>query len=459
MKSKTPFYDFPPVSAKEWKQQIQVGLKGKDYNDLLVWDSPDQIKVKPFYHAEDLKGLSGRQIHPPHGWKIGEVIRIEAELKAREKALKSLEKGAESLFFIAGQETDLSFLLKGIDLQNTPIHIEIPLLSASQTEQVNALDKTEKSSIFLHQDPIGHLARTGNWHRSMKEDLKNHADLIADLPGIHTLSIDGTLYQNAGANRVQQLAYSLAHACEYLQFLTSEGKGISIPVPVFRMAMDSSYFFEIAKLRALRLLWTSLAREFKAPEDCHIIAGPTRRNKTVYEYNANMLRTTMECMAAVNGGADTVLNLPYDALYHRENEFGDRMGRNQLLILKNESYLGAVSNPADGAYYIETLTSQLAEKALAVFKQIESSGGLLSGLKKHIIQRKIREQASMEQEAFDRGEGVLVGTNAYKNPEDRMKGELEISPFPQKRSGKTLVEPILEKRLAESLEKKRLEDE
>ncbi len=459
MKSKTPFYDFRPVSAKEWKQQIQVGLKGKDYNDLLVWDSPDQIKVKPFYHAEDLQDRAGQHIKSPDGWIIGQIIEPTDARTARQKALAALEKGAEGLYFKVGEEFDPGDLLTEKVLSTVPLHFEIPIITKSFTEPLNSIDDNRNGPLFLPWDVLGQLARTGNWQRSMKEDLEMGVGLISGQSDLYAFSVDGTLYQNAGASRVQQLAYTLAHACEYMHLLASEGKEKSFRQPVFRMAVDSNYFFEIAKLRAMRLLWASLAREFGAPEDCHIIARPTRRNKTLYEYNANMLRTTMECMAAVNGGADTVLNLPYDALYHKENPFGDRIARNQLLILKEEAYLGSVSNPADGAYYIETLTSQLAEKALAVFKSIEASGGFLSALKKHVIQKKIREHAAKEQESFDRGEEVLVGTNAYSNPEDRMKGELEVSPFAQKRAEKTLLEPILEKRLAENFEKKRLEHE
>ena len=293
----------------------------------------------------------------------------------------------------------------------------------------------------------------------MKEDLSAYARLTREAGSITSLSVDGTLYHNAGANRIQQLAYSLSQANEYLNLLSVENKEKLLPRPVFRLALDSNYFFEIAKIRALRLLWSSLAPEYGAPQDCHIIAQPGRRNKTLYEANANMLRTTMECMAAINGGADTVLNLPYDVLYHAPNEFGDRISRNQLLILKEESYMGAIANPADGSYYIETLTEQLAEKALVVFKSIEASGGFLKALKSHTIQKKIREQAGREQTLFEEGTSVLVGTNVYKNPEDTAKDRIEISPFAELRSEKTLIEPILEKRLAESTEKKRLKDE
>jgi methylmalonyl-CoA mutase len=118
-----------------------------------------------------------------------------------------------------------------------------------------------------------------------------------------------------------------------------------------------------------------------------------------------------------------------------------------------------VSNAADGAYYIESLTRQLAEEALKLFKNIEKGGGWLAQLQSQTLQRKIRESAAKEQEAYDTGKLVLIGSNKYPNPDDRMQGNLEKSPFLQKESRKTIVEPILEKRLAEKEEQKRLEDE
>ena len=122
-----------------------------------------------------------------------------------------------------------------------------------------------------------------------------------------------------------------------------------------------------------------------------------------------MLRTTTECMSAILGGADAISNLAYDAIYHKDNEFGDRISRNQLLILKHESYFDKVGNPADGAYFIETLTQQLAEKALVLFKDIEANGGLITQLIEGTIQRKINESAEKEQELFDTGKEVLLG--------------------------------------------------
>jgi methylmalonyl-CoA mutase len=173
----------------------------------------------------------------------------------------------------------------------------------------------------------------------------------------------------------------------------------------------------------------------------------------------NMLRTTTECMSAVLGGADAVSNLAYDAVYHKSNAFGERISRNQLLILKSESYFGEVSNPVDGTYYVESLTSSLADKALSLFKEIESSGGFLNQLWEGTIQKKIDEQARAEQQRFDNEEMVLVGTNKYQNPDDRMKEQIELFPFLKKETRKTLIQPVIARRLSENLEKQRLDHE
>jgi methylmalonyl-CoA mutase len=164
-------------------------------------------------------------------------------------------------------------------------------------------------------------------------------------------------------------------------------------------------------------------------------------------------------MSAILGGSDVIYNLPYDSLYHESNEFGNRISRNQLLVIKKESYLDKVNNPSDGAYYIESLTNQMGDKAINLFKEIESNGGFLTQLKSGTIQRKIKDSAKQEQEDFDFGKLVLLGTNKHPNTNDKMKDNLEKSPFLSKVSRKTLIEPIIEKRLSEKLEISRLNKE
>ena len=172
-----------------------------------------------------------------------------------------------------------------------------------------------------------------------------------------------------------------------------------------------------------------------------------------------MLRTTTECMSAILGGADTICNLPYDVIYHKDNAFGERIARNQLVLLKEESYLDKTTNPSNGSYYIESLTKQLAEKALELFKLIEKSGGFLAQLKNNAIQKKIKESAQKEQELFNNHKEILVGTNKYVSNSDKMKDAIELYPFIKNKARKTIIEPIIEKRLSEEVEQKRLNDE
>src|SRR5690625_3973800 len=258
---------------------------------------------------------------------------------------------------------------------------------------------------------------------------------------------------------VQQLAYALSHANEYLQILHKKDTILTDLNLVFHVAIGTNYCFEIGKLRALRVLSATIAKEYNANPICELLEMPTIRDRTIYDSNVSMLRTTAECMSAIVGGANTIEYMPYDAIFHKNNPFGSRIARNQLLVLKEESFFDKVSNPSDGTYYIESLTEELANKALELFKSIEKAGGFISQLHEGIIQRKIKESASKEQKLFDSGELVLLGTNIHPNPEDRMKEDLELFPFVKKNVRKTLFRPSIENRLAEGIEQKRLEEE
>lgn len=445
--SKMLFENFKPTSSKEWKQKIQVDLKGANYNDTLIWQTNDGINVKPFYHSDENIKLDNTQM--PKTWSICQTIKVNTEKEANLEALDAINRGAESILFkITSENILITELIKNI---NVPIHLETSFLSKNFT---NAIVQTKHC--YHHNDIIGNLAKSGNWFSSLNNDFETLNTILTTGTNLaSTLSINVSLYQNAGATSVQQLAYALAHANEYLNhFKNHFPKTI-----IFNVAVGSNYFFEIAKLRALRWLWDSLIAEYNISSNCYIFAKPSKRNKTIYDYNTNMLRTTTECMSAVLGGANTISNAPYDTIYNKPNEFGNRIARNQLLILKKESYFDAVSNPSDGSYYIESLTEELAEKALTIFKQIEAQGGFLSQLKKGSIQKKIKESASKEQQQFEEKNVVLLGTNKHPNPEDKMKNDLEINPFVINNPRKTLIEPIIEKRLAEKTEQTRLQTE
>jgi len=456
MTKKKLFQDFDPVSSKAYKQKIQVDLKGLDYNDTLVWKSPEGIHIKPFYHRDDLTTLASTPGMPSQ-WFIGEDIFVLDAQIAIKTALRVIGQGTEAIHFVAEHPFDLDVLLAPLASHNITLYFQLGFLDSAFAKAL--LQKATKLdiSIFLNVDLIGNLTKDGNWFHSLEKDHEHLKQIFKE--GGNILSVDTAHYQNAGATITQQLAYGLCQVNEYFNF--AQANKIIIDTITFKVAIGSNYFFEIAKLRALRQLFDALKKEYSCTQNatCHIIARPSRRNKTIYDYNTNMLRTTTECMSAILGGANTIINRPYDDLYHKTNEFGQRISRNQLIVLKKESYFDAVSNPADGSYYIEELTRELADKALTLFKNVEASGGLLKQLKEGTIQRKIKENAQKEQASFDTGDTLLLGTNIHPNKKDKMKNELELYPFVKHKPRKTIIEPIIARRLAQKLEQERLQSE
>lgn len=446
------FNEFDPVSAKEWKQKIQYDLKGADYNETLLWESSEGIHVKPFYHKEDSEKSFRAIPGQPDRWIIVQDVFIDDEKTANHLALDALSRGAEAILFRADKPFDIPAVFENYPFDR-PIYLELDFLSDTFFKTLIEYFKEKKADVRYQTDIIGFFARSGNWFFDRQKDFEILENLVSATE--NAICIDASLYQNAGANIVQQLAYALAHANEYLNYF--DGKtSVSL---AFKFAVGTNYFFEIAKIRAFRLAFEALAKAYSVEATCHIMTIPTKRNKTLYDYNVNLLRTTTETMSAVLGGANAVCNLDYDSLYHKSNEFGSRISRNQLLILKEESYFEVVKNPVDGTYYVESLTEKLAQKALEVFKEIEKGNGFLHQLTEGVIQRKIKEAADAEQALFDSGELKLLGTNYHQNANDRMKHDLELYPFVKKKSRKTLIEPIIEKRLAEKIEQERLETE
>lgn len=443
------FDEFEPVSAKAWKQKIQVDLKGADYNENLLWHSDEGIIVKPFYTKEDDTNNPIRL--PKKGFNICQTVFVDDENIANSIAIDALNRGANSIQFKASKPFNPKPLLKGFP-GKTPIYFQLSFLDAEF--QVKLAQFCDANNTYIQTDIIGHFAENGNWFSNLREDHLQLEKIVEK--SNHCISVSGDLYQNSGANITQQLAYSLAHANEYLNHF---GKEMASKIS-FNFAVGSNYFFEISKLRAFRILWDSLLNAYDAKNiEAHIFVQPSIRNKTLYDYNVNMLRTTSECMSAILGGANTISNISYDEIFHKSNEFGKRISRNQLLILQQESYFQEAQNFADGAYYIEAITNQLAAKALTIFKQIEKSGGFLKQLKEGAIQKKIAETAMKEEAKFKNEEIVLLGTNFQANNTDKMKQNLELYPFVKQRNIKTLITPIVRKRLSETIEKERLDNE
>jgi methylmalonyl-CoA mutase len=435
------FSDFLNVSSKAWKQKIQMDLKGADYNDTLLSTSNEGIVIKPFYHSDDVKFLEIPESTTQT--EICQSIFIGDEKIANNIAKDALLKGANSIRFIAEKSFDYKQLYQNLEIDKC--YLECHFLDISFFEDL----KQFSQEINLYVDIIENFTETGHWFQSKEADFTSLQD--SKLTSI--VAVNTSLYQNAGANIVQQIAYALAHINEYLNTSLVSG---TINVT---FAIGSNYFFEISKLRAFRYLFQKLINEYDTKIDLKIHTEPTIRNKTIYDYNVNMLRSTTECMSAIIGGADVVMNKSYDAIFHKSNAFGERISRKQLLILQEESYFSEAKKVAKGTYFIEQLTYEIADKALNLFKDIEKQGGFLAQLKKGTIQRKIEESAQKEQTQFDNGELVLLGTNKFPNEADTMKNDMELYPFVKKKPRKTIIKPIIAKRLSEKLEQERLAKE
>lgn len=445
------FQEFEAVSAKQWKQKIQMELKGLDYNDSLVWESLEGIKVKPFYDAEDLPGTYSIPVKK-NAFQIRETIYVKEVSLSNANAKEKIAAGTNVIrFIIPTKEVSAEKLFD--HLFNQAIVIKPLFLDHSFVEKCLELGKKQKLSIAFEIDPIGQLLEDGNWFQNQTKDMEELQN-ISTLSNTPFLAIQNRLIQNAGANMVQQIAYGILHLSNYWE------QGISLHQNItWEVGIGSNYFFEIAKLRSIQLLFESTKALYGATSELQLVAIPSTRNKTIYDYNVNMLRTTNECMSAILGGATVVENLSYDAIYHKNNPFGDRIARNQLLIMKHEAYLDQNRNPADGSYYIESITKQLADKALELILKIDQEGGLITQLIEGTIQRKIKESADKEQEWLDTGKLVLIGTTKYPNAQDRMKDDLELYPFVKQNPRKTLIVPLIPKRLSETIEQERLEKE
>jgi len=247
----------------------------------------------------------------------------------------------------------------------------------------------------------------------------------AFLPDYRNILVNGSNFTNSGSGSVQELAFSIAMAAEYLAQLTDRGidPGLAVARMKFRFGIGSNYFMEIAKLRAARILWSLVTEAFglhgndRARMEIHSVTSDW--NKTLYDPYVNMLRTQTEAMSAVLGGTDSLTVNPFDIAFNMPGEFSERIARNQQLLLKEEAYFDKVADPASGSFYIENLTALIADNAWKLFLEIEDSGGFVSSLKCGIIQDKIERSAAERRNDIGRRREILLGTNQYPNPEDK----------------------------------------
>jgi len=347
-----------------------------------------------------------------NAWRIREDIVVTDVVKSNKAALAAIASGATALSFRVKElafKEELSKLLKGINLEEIAIHFAS---SHSYSILADLLIAFVKKSGFdpkkirgtFNFDSIAYYLWHGSYYNSSEDNFNEAASLIKvlrkELPLFKVITVNGQHFYNAGATAVQELAYTLASANEYMAQMTDRGIDSDTVCNTIQLTfgIGSNYFMEIAKLRAARMLWSRLAEQYK-PKDpsslkvaIHACSG--MYNKSIYDSYVNVLRLTTECMSAAIGGANAITILPFNNTYKLPDEFSSRIARNIQIVLKEESYLDKVVDPSAGSYYIESLTDEIAQMAWNLFKQTEKEGGILAVMEKGQLKKDIEKVAA-----------------------------------------------------------------
>lgn len=437
------FSEFPPISKEAWEKLINEDLKGADYEKKLVWKPLDGFSVQPYYMAQDVESAIPAN-HPGQSpyvrgyktrgneWKIIQQIDSPDAAEANRFALNALKRGANGVSFrfdYSDKQADLSKLLKDIDLSESVVHFH-----ANQSYGILAeLLKTEASSKGLKNsdlrgsfnfDSFGYYLLKGSYYNSYEDNMNELKCLIDNvgkcLPGYKVLNVNGQHFANAGATAVQELGFAVASAHEYLQEMLNRGLKAEDVLPKMKITLSvgPSYFLEIAKFRAARWLWSTIASQYTSDPELQKITIhgiSSLYNKTLYDLYNNMLRNTTEAMSAALGGADEITILPHDFILGKESEFGDRIARNVQLLLKEESHFGDVADPAAGSYYIESLTQSVADYAWKQFQMIEENGGFRKAMESGLIKAEIEKTTAKREKDIAARKQVYVGINNYPN--------------------------------------------
>jgi methylmalonyl-CoA mutase len=436
--------DFPPISDDQWEKQIIKDLKGADYKRKLIWKTGQGFDVKPYYRKSDLKKLQLPLIFPgeypylrgnknkDNSWHIRQDIRVDDVKKTNKKALDILMKGVNSIGFIFDDNykpsiEDIETLTENIYADAVELnfisnvhHLDFIRIIDQLTKKYNR--KLEEVVGSLSYDPFG-KAITSGYLEGSGEVFFNQAKAIIQhcqcLPKYKIIDVNGCLYRNSGALVMEELAFCLAQGEAYLTQLTDRGLSIDEVAPrlKFNFGIGSSYFMEIAKLRAARTLWAQIVKAY-GPSDDHISkmnihCSNISWNKTLFDPHVNLLRTTTESMSAIIGGTDSLCVLPYTTASGDSTELADRLARNQQLLLKEESYLDKVVDVASGSYYIESLTDNILEKAWEMFMNIQEKGGFIEAIKSGFLQQKINASRQEKQSELATRKEILLGVNQY----------------------------------------------
>jgi methylmalonyl-CoA mutase len=403
------FSEFKPSTANDWKNQVIKDLKGEVF-ESLVWHNENGFDIQPFYTSEDLKQSYDPAFTHSH-WEICTKVDSGTDKELNGRLLQNLNSGASSVSLPCANR-DLNVVLNGIGLnyiQSTFFVNEnnAALLKVYFEKNYNL----NEISCSLFPEKLVTQKDLESWSRIV--------DLFKNYRNIKTVSFDALSFHNQNCTAYYELAIIMSGLVEYLEFFRTKNE-IPKQAVVVRMGVSSDYFIQMAKLRAIRRLWNLLKEEYKINNDIYVIAETSLTNKSISDGYNNLLRTTIEAMAAVSGGCNELVVNGFDVLFSSNKNLSERMAFNQQLILKEESYFDKVADVACGSFYIESITDALASKALETFKYFEKQGGYFACTEKNIFSKEIKVQAEKKAELVNNQKQISIGINKFKNEKEKI---------------------------------------
>ena len=448
------FSEFQVPTTQEWLDKIEVDLKGADFQKRLVWRTAEGFNVQPFYRREDVEKLQTPYAMPgeypflrgnkkdDNTWYIRQEIKADDAKEANAKALDILNKGIDSLSFkIPGKMVNVEFieqLLNGIYCDVVELNFNTCKRHSLELAQIltayfekKGYDK-EKLVGSIDWDPLEKIVMQGKAVEPILQFAAPLIDALKDYPNFRCITVNAASLNNAGAYIVQELGYALAWGNEYLNLLTDAGVDASLAAKKikFNMGISENYFMEIAKFRASRLLWANIVRHYDVNDDdaCKqcVNAVTSSYNMTVFDAHVNLLRSQTETMSAALGGVHSIVVTPFDAAYEKPNDFSERIARNQQLLLKEECHFNTVADPGAGSYYIEELTTRIAEQAWKLFLSIEDEGGFLKAIQQGTVQDDINATNEKRHTLAAQRREFILGTNQFPNFTETSEGKRPI---------------------------------
>lgn len=464
-------------TKQDWSKLAEKELK-RSADDLL-WHTPEGIDVKPLYTADDLKNIDHLESLPgfepyvrgPRAtmyagrpWTIRQYAGFSTAEESNafyRKALAAGQQGISVAFDLAthrGYDSDhprvegdvgkagvaidsvedMKILFDGIPLDKVSVSMTmngavIPILASFIVAGEEQGVSRHLLSGTIQNDILKEFMVRNTYIYPPEPSMRIIADIIAytasDMPKFNSISISGYHMQEAGATLVQELAFTLADGREYVRAALRKGLNVDDFAGrlSFFFAIGMNFFMEIAKLRAARLLWTRIMKEFN-PENPRSLmlrthcqtSGVSLQEQDPYN---NIVRTAFEAMSAALGGTQSLHTNSFDEAIALPTEFSARIARNTQLILQNETGVTKVVDPLAGSYYIESLTKDLADKAWALIEEVETLGGMTKAVESGLPKRLIEEAATRRQAAVDKGEEVIVGVNKFRLEQE---DEIEI---------------------------------